>query len=198
MFEKIIKDKSVTRNADTSTFFNAANIISLSRIVLTIPAVWLFAVDKWVWGLIILGVCVISDWVDGFVARKMHLVSDIGKFIDPLADKIVAVGIMVVMIIKMDFPLWFLIVLVARDLSIFILTNLLYKRYHTIGGANITGKLFIFVLTIAAVLWIFEHYMSVILYAEIVLYIALGLMLISWIIYLVQNMKMMNYKEDKG
>ncbi|MEA2076569.1 MAG: CDP-alcohol phosphatidyltransferase family protein [Candidatus Marinimicrobia bacterium] len=190
MFEDKIKDKFVTRESDTTRYFTAANMISMARIVLTIPAIWLFATDRWVWGLIILGVCVISDWVDGFVARITHEVSDFGKFIDPLADKVVAAAMILLMIIRMDFPIWFLTLLIVRDTSIYIMKRILYKRQGIVTGANITGKLFISVLTIAGVLWLLEFYLSLNLYAIYVLYLATLLMFISWVIYGIQSAKM--------
>jgi len=194
MFEDQIKDKFVTQESDTKRYFTAANIISMARIVLTVPAVWFFATDRWVWGLIILGICVISDWLDGFVARKTHEVSDFGKLIDPLADKVVAAGMILLMIIRMDFPLWFLIVLTVRDASIFIIKRIFYNRYKIVNGANIAGKLFIFFLTIAGVLWLLEYYLGINLYAVYVLYFDTLLMLISWIVYIVQSVKLFKMK----
>ncbi len=195
MFEDQIKDKFVTQESDTTRYFTAANIISMARIVLTIPAVWFFATDRWVWGLIILGICVVSDWLDGFVARKTHKVSDFGKFIDPVADKVVAAGMIVLMIIRMDFPLWFLIVLTVRDASIYTIKRIIYKKYKIVTGANIAGKMFIFVLTIAGVLWLLEFYLGVNLYAIYVLYLSALLMLISWVAYTVQSVKIFKAKE---
>ena len=191
MFEDKIRDRFVTQDPDTRDFLTAANIISFLRILLTVPALWLFAADRWIAGMVVLGICVISDWADGFVARKTHSVSELGKVIDPVADKVVAVGMMLLMVIKMDFPLYFVIVLVLRDLSIMIIGNLLYKRRKVVGGANIAGKVFIFTLTAAGVLWLLEYYLDLELYAQTVLYVAFGLMLLSWIIYLVQNVKML-------
>ena len=195
MYEDQIKDKFVTQKSDTKRYFTAANIISMARIVLTIPAVWLFATDRWVWGLIILGICVVSDWLDGFVARKTHEVSDFGKFIDPVADKVVAAGMIVLMIIRMDFPLWFLIVLTVRDASIYITKRIFYNKYKIVNGANIAGKMFIFVLTIAGVLWLLEFYLGLNLYAIYVLYLSTLLMLISWVAYAVQSVKLFKAKE---
>ncbi|MCK4530338.1 MAG: CDP-alcohol phosphatidyltransferase family protein [Candidatus Marinimicrobia bacterium] len=195
MFEDQIKDKFVTQESDTTRYFTAANIISMARIVLTIPAVWFFSTDRWVWGLIILGICVVSDWLDGFVARKTHKVSDFGKFIDPVADKVVAAGMIVLMIIRMDFPLWFLIVLTVRDASIYTIKRIIYKKYKIVTGANIAGKMFIFVLTIAGVLWLLEFYLGVNLYAIYVLYLSALLMLISWVAYTVQSVKIFKAKE---
>ena len=190
MFEDEIKDKFVTQESDTNRYFTIANIISMLRIVLTIPAVWLFATDQWQWGLVILGICVISDWLDGFVARKSHEVSDFGKFIDPLADKVVAAGMIVLMVIRMDFPLWFLIVLTLRDASIFITKRIFYNKYKIVNGANIAGKLFILFLTIAGVLWLLEYYLGINLYAVYVLYFDTLLMLVSWTVYIVQSVKL--------
>jgi CDP-diacylglycerol--glycerol-3-phosphate 3-phosphatidyltransferase len=198
MYEDQIKDKFVTQESDTKRYFTAANIISMARIVLTIPAVWLFATDRWVWGLIILGICVVSDWLDGFVARKTHEVSDFGKFIDPVADKVVAAGMIVLMIIRMDFPLWFLIVLTVRDASIYITKRIFYNKYKIVNGANIAGKMFIFVLTIAGVLWLLEFYLGLNLYAIYVLYLSTLLMLISWVAYAVQSVKLFKGEEVEG
>lgn len=196
MIEDQIKDPYVKWKSDTNRYFTWANIISMLRIVLTIPAVWLFATDRWIMGLVILGICVVSDWLDGFVARKTNEVSDFGKLIDPLADKVVASGMILLMIFRMDFPLWFLIVLVIRDASVYILKRIFYKKYKIVTGANIAGKAFILVLTITGVLWLFEYYIpGVNLYARYVLYFDALLMLISWGVYILQSVKM--FKSQK-
>ncbi len=192
-----IKDPYVTWESDTNRYFTWANIISMLRIVLTVPAVWLFATDRWEWGLFILGVCVISDWLDGYVARKTNEVSDFGKLIDPLADKVVAAGMILLMIIRMEFPLWFLVVLMLRDGSIYIMKRIFYKRYKIVTGANIAGKAFILVLTIAGVLWLLEYYLVLNLYANYILYFDALLMMISWGIYIQQSVKMFNAKKKE-
>ena len=196
MFDDKIKDKFVTYESDTHRYFTVANMISMLRIVLTIPAVWLFATNKWVLGLIILGICVISDWLDGYVARKTHEVSDFGKLIDPLADKVVATGMIILMVIRMDFPIWFLLILILRDASIYIMKRIFYKRSGIVTGANIAGKAFILVLTVAGVLWLFEYYMpGVNLYARYVLYFDTVLMLLSWGVYISQSVRMFRSKK---
>lgn len=198
MSDKKIKDPFVKWESDTASYFTWANMISMLRIVLTIPAVWLFATDRWIWGLVILAICVISDWLDGFVARKSKQVSDFGKLIDPLADKVVVTAMMLLMIIRMDFPLWFLLVLLIRDASIYIMKRIFYKRYKIVTGANIAGKAFILVLTVAGVLWMFEFYMGVNLYASYVLYFTTFLMLVSWVVYIVQSVMMFRAKKEEA
>ena len=196
MLEDQIHDPFVTRESDTNRYFTFANIISMLRIVLTVPAVWLFATDRWILGLVILGICVISDWLDGFVARKTHEVSDFGKFIDPLADKVFATGMIILMVIRMDFPIWFLLILILRDVSIYIMKRIFYKHSGIVTGANIAGKAFILVLTIAGVLWLIEYYMpGVNVYARYVLYFDTVLMLISWGVYISQSVRMFQSKK---
>ncbi len=197
MYDDQIKDKFVTYESDTHRYFTVANIISMLRIVLTIPAVWLFATDNWIWGLIILGVCVVSDWLDGFVARKTHEVSDFGKFIDPLADKVVAAGMIILMVIRMDFPIWFLLILVVRDASIYTMKRIFYKRSGIVTGANIAGKMFLLVMTIAGILWILEYYLKTNFFAEYILYFDAFLMLLSWGIYIRQTVTMFKGEEAK-
>ncbi len=192
----MIKDKNVTRKSDTDAFFTLANMISLSRIVLAVPALYLFHIDRWGWGMVILGICVLTDWLDGFVARKTRKVSDFGKVLDPFADKVVAVSMMLLMAMKMDFPVSFIIILILRDLSISIIGNILYQRHRIVGGANILGKIFILFLTVSGVLWIVEYYMQVHLYAYLLLQITFGFMLLSWIVYIVHNMIMIRNMKD--
>jgi CDP-diacylglycerol--glycerol-3-phosphate 3-phosphatidyltransferase len=192
-----IKDKNVTRKADTDRLMTAANLISFSRILLAVPAIWLFFHDHWEWGMAILAVCIITDWADGYVARKTRAVSDFGKVLDPFADKVVAVAMMLLMVFKMDFPIYFVIVLILRDLSISIIGNILYRRHRIVGGANITGKIFILFLTVAGVFWIIEYYTDLLLYAHIILHISFGLMILSWIVYLVHNTIMLKQRGEK-
>lgn len=197
MLDDNIKDPYVKWKSDTKRYFTWANMISMLRIVLTVPAVWLFASDRWILGLIILAICVLTDWLDGFVARLNNEVSDFGKLIDPLADKVVSIGMILLMIIRMGFPLWFLIVLVLRDVSIYLMKRIFYNRYNIVTGANIAGKAFILVLTIAGVLWLFEFYWQVQLYAIYVLYFDALLMFVSWAIYIIQSIKMFRAKEKE-
>ena len=195
MFEDAIKDKFVTREADTQSFWTLANMVSLLRILLTVPAVWLFVLDRWVWGMVILGICVFSDWVDGFLALKRHAVSWYGKVLDPFADKVVALAMLLLMVIKMDFPLWFIIAMTLRDASIFTIGLLLYRKRTVVGGANVSGKIFIFLLTLAGVLWLLEYYLNVELFARFILGAAALMMFVSWGVYLVHNYKMLTYRK---
>ena len=72
-------------------YFTISNLFSASRIFLVIPMGYCLVLDfpyhrLWTAGIIVIAVA--TDFLDGFLARKLHQVTDLGKIIDPLADKI--------------------------------------------------------------------------------------------------------------
>jgi len=195
MFDNVVKDKFIKRDPETVHIINWANALTFLRIILTVPAVWLFIADRWMWGLIILALAVLTDWLDGFIARKCHTVSEFGKAFDPIADKILAVGMMILLVIKMDFPLWFLLTLFVRDFSISLVSLFIYRKHAVVGGSIISGKIFIFFLTVAGILWLLEFYLEVSAFAYEILIITYVMMIISWIHYLIQYVTIL--KSDK-
>ena len=103
-------------------FWTVPNILTLSRLVLVVGATYLILTDgslAWLFTLIILAIA--TDFFDGHVARWSHSVSEWGKVLDPLVDKLGAGAVVLALFIKGWLPGWFLTLLVARDL--FILTG---------------------------------------------------------------------------
>ena len=107
-----------------------ANLITETRLILSpLPGILLFVnphdeVLRWVAFLVFVGI-VSTDALDGYVARKMNEVTDLGKLLDPLADKIVIVLTLIAICIKVDAYMWLPAVLViAREIAI---TNLRTK-----------------------------------------------------------------------
>lgn len=96
------------------------NAISIGRLVVLAP---LFAVVLLVWQspgwalgvLVLLGV---TDWADGFIARRFDQVSELGKKLDPIADRLSQVVVCLTLVAAGLIPLWMLIVLAAADLML--------------------------------------------------------------------------------
>ncbi len=130
-----------------------ATYISLSRIVLAIPVGWLLFEETEacrLWVIAIIGVGVGTDFLDGYLARRMHQVSDLGKIVDPLADKIAVGALALFLVILEDLPLWFLLALVVRDALILAGGLYIRQKKKIIAQSNMLGK--ITVSVIAAVL----------------------------------------------
>ena len=91
---------------------------------------------------------IVSDALDGFIARWRNETSPYGKIIDPIADKICIGGIILFLIINDYFPLWLAIFALIRE-SVVGLTHLYYmKRRKIVYGARFSGKIYITVLTV--------------------------------------------------
>lgn len=100
-------------------FWTVPNILTLSRLVLAVVITYLILTDgslTWIFALVL--VAVATDWFDGSVARWSHTVSEWGKVLDPLVDKICAGSVVLALFIKGALPGWFLLVIVVRDVLI--------------------------------------------------------------------------------
>jgi CDP-diacylglycerol--glycerol-3-phosphate 3-phosphatidyltransferase len=127
-----------------------SNGLSVARVFLIPPVVYCLLADfpgsRWLaFGILLVGIA--TDVLDGFLARKLHQVSELGKIIDPLADKIALGTLAVVMVVTGDVPLWFVAAVVLRDL--FILAGGLYikRRKGVITQSNWAGKLAVVILS---------------------------------------------------
>ncbi|MFP4007130.1 MAG: CDP-diacylglycerol--glycerol-3-phosphate 3-phosphatidyltransferase [Spirulinaceae cyanobacterium] len=78
-----------------------------------------------------------TDWLDGYLARKMDLVSDLGKFLDPLVDKLLVFAPLLALIELGQIPAWAVFLILARELAI----AGWRVSQQKISGANIWGKL---------------------------------------------------------
>lgn len=128
-------------------FFYISNLISVLRIILLIPVTYLLLTDFEGQNtlIIILVLCMyLSDLLDGFLARKLNLVSEFGKIIDPLADKISVIVISLVLLYLGKIPLWFVAIVVLRDLLIFGFGIYLNKKKDIRLMSNMPGKAAVF------------------------------------------------------
>ncbi|GAC1352381.1 MAG: CDP-diacylglycerol--glycerol-3-phosphate 3-phosphatidyltransferase [Polyangiales bacterium] len=105
----------------TQDAWNLPNIITYLR-VLMIPLVLLLlgrgTKRDSVWAALVYSAAAITDVLDGFLARKLNIVSVIGKFLDPLADKLMVMAALVFMVTLGRVPSWAVILLLSRELSI--------------------------------------------------------------------------------
>lgn len=101
--------------------WNTPNLLTFARILM-IPAVCvlLLADDRLmaVYAAILFGIAGFTDWLDGWLARRQQLVSMTGKFLDPLADKLLVMAVLVCLVEMGRIPAWFVVLLLARETSI--------------------------------------------------------------------------------
>jgi CDP-diacylglycerol---glycerol-3-phosphate 3-phosphatidyltransferase len=100
---------------------NLPNMLTMGRIVAIPFVLWLQWQDTAVcnfWAMIVYALATITDFVDGWLARRMGLISVLGKFLDPLADKLIVLASLVLMVEQGRVPAWAVLVIMARELSV--------------------------------------------------------------------------------
>lgn len=118
------------------------NALTFLRIALVPPVVVLTLVDtdasSWI-AFFAFGVAAMTDGLDGYVARRMELVSDTGQLMDPIADKLLVTAAMVALVVVDRFPAWAAAVIVVREIAVSIL-RLVASRRGKGFPASIAGK----------------------------------------------------------
>jgi cardiolipin synthase len=97
---------------------NAANIISLARLLSVPLTVWLVLSGAWVAAFVWFLAAGLSDAVDGVLAKRYGMATELGGFLDPLADKALLVSIYVALGVQGHLPNWLVILVVSRDVLI--------------------------------------------------------------------------------
>ena len=100
---------------------NLPNKLSLLRVMLIPVMVLLMYIPGWPMVLLstaVFGAAAYTDYLDGHIARRDHLVTDFGKFIDPVADKLLNLSAMIMLTMTGLLPQWAVIVILARELAV--------------------------------------------------------------------------------
>ncbi len=114
----------VRRGDGPASTANIANIITVVRILMAPLFFVLLLVDNGemgslrIWAAVIFVVAILTDSLDGFLARRQNLVSDFGKIVDPLADKVLTGGAFIVLSVLGELPWWVTIVILIREVGI--------------------------------------------------------------------------------
>jgi len=121
--------------------FTISNFLSFLRILLVFPTIYFIAIGKNEIMYIVAVIAIISDWMDGFLARRLNQITDLGKILDPLGDKVLIGAAVIALYYYQDFPLWLMLVIVLRDLAILIGAFFIYDKSKEVTSSNWTGKI---------------------------------------------------------
>ena len=136
----------------------------------------------------------VTDWFDGYLARKNNLVTNFGKFMDPLADKLLVCSAMICMIDLKRLPAWFVIIIIARE---FIISGfrLIAAENGIVIAANYWGKFKTASQMIMIILLILHFDGIFVILEQIFIWLSLALTIISLITYIWQNRTVLSMKE---
>ena len=142
------------QRADTDRIFTLPNMLSFLRLLLIPFIIFLYERGQY-WGAFgVLFLSGVTDVVDGWIARTFHLVSDFGKAIDPIADKLTQIAVLLCL---MPMRFWWVVgVLIVKECAIGSLSLVAMKRTHSVYSAGWYGKLctvIIYLSMFVLILW---------------------------------------------
>ena len=136
-------------------FLTIPNLLSIFRIVLIFPFVFFFLQKNYVLAAVALIISGLSDACDGFIARTFNQVTQLGKMLDPIADKLTLIAIMVCITIFTPIVLPVMIVLILKDVVMLIGGSKLVKSGVNPPAAKWYGKLGTFMFYVSVCLIVF-------------------------------------------
>ncbi len=131
--------KAARRRTLREDAVNLPNLLTMARVVVIPVVLWLMAQQTRegnFWATILYSAAAVTDFVDGYLARRMGLTSLLGKFLDPLADKLIVLATLIMMVQLGHVPAWPVALIAARELSITALRSIAISEGVVIAASQ--------------------------------------------------------------
>ncbi len=190
------KNEKTMLSDSTNRILTLPNLLSLVRLIMIPVIVWMYcALEEYLWTGILVIISGITDVVDGFIARRFGLVSDVGKALDPIADKMTQGAVLLCLVTRFNLMLVPLVILLIKEVITGALRLFIAKKTHAVHGANWHGKVTTVLLYAVIVLHIFWANMPLEI-SSLTIIISTAMMLFSFVMYSIQNFRLI--KESKS
>ena len=172
---------------NTKLIFSISNLITLFRGSLSIPIFYLLKNNYLIYSLILIIIAIITDLIDGFIARLFKEKSQLGKILDPSCDFLVVGSILLYLLldISKNFPIWFIIFYFIRQITITFSFFYSINKFKKLNGSNIIGKLTICFISIS----LFFYILDFINYGYYFLLLSTCSGVVSWFTYIKKNLR---------
>ena len=168
-----MNEKKIMKNQN----WTIPNLLSVLRILVIAPFAYFFLNDQLLWAVVMLAFSGLSDLFDGMIARKFNQITELGKMLDPLADKLTQGAIAICLAVKHPLLIPILAIFVLKELGMLIGGCILLKKKKRPCAAKWYGKVATFLFYISAVVivmvqGVFHLYTTT---ATIIAYVLLGI-----------------------
>lgn len=176
-------------------FWTAANFLSLLRVLIAVPITILILTSGSVTLIVVLLLlAAITDWFDGYLARWSKTVSNWGKVLDPLCDKAAVLLISVALVIHGDLPLWFVGLVLLRDVLIVVGSVVLTRRISEVKMSIWWGKLAVSAMALTLLAAILRADEPIL---QTCIWVTTALMLTSYAIYTIRFIRLIRTAEPE-
>ena len=181
--------------------FNASNSLSFLRLLLVIPA-W-FAFNNFEqttarYSVALIGIiAAITDILDGYLARKLNQITEFGKIIDPLADKVLVVYVVLNLFLLGEIPEYYFYMIIMRDFLILLGGLIVSQKIKKVLPSDYIGKATVLSISFVLLLILLDVSRTSILYLSLY-YLSILLIFISFINYVFKAVKALSHKTDEN
>ncbi len=172
------------RDIFSSKIFTLSNLLSISRIGLGPGMYYCFQLpegsNKQLYGLLgIIIFAIVSDFFDGFFARRFNQETLLGCYLDPVADKCTVISAFIVLYVYRDLPLWLVLLVAIREIISVLVGIYLLFEHGMVARPNIWGKIGVTLAFLLSLLYILQHPSRLYVLAIFVIVLGVGLLTYS-------------------
>jgi cardiolipin synthase len=179
----------------TDRILTVPNALTLVRFLLVGVMAYLFMSGYAVWSMIVYLFAAATDLVDGYIARRFHQISNIGKVMDPIADKLMTITALVCMFLSNYLTTGILVVVIIKEALMVLGGVLIYFVFKKVVYANLFGKIAAATYFLAIMLIYLHRYVSP--YDAWFMYFAVAMNIVSMVQYGYINIVMEARKRKK-
>ena len=167
------------------------NLLSFLRLCMIPLIIWLYcSQENYALTAVVLVLSGITDTVDGFIARRFNMVTDIGKALDPIADKLTQASVMFCLLTRFQMMLIPLLLLIFKELCNGIMSLVVIKKTGKVCGADWHGKVctwLLYAMMFLHIVW-FDIPRE---WSTVLISICVIMMTVSFGLYMIRNYKML-------
>ena len=181
--------KEGSTGSSQSKILTIPNLLSFFRLCLIPVFMWLYCVERnYLWTGIILIISGLTDTVDGIIARKFNMISDLGKVLDPIADKVTQAAMLFCLLTRFPLMIAPLALMVVKEFFMGVTGLLVIQKTGRVFGADWHGKVNTWLLYAMMILHVFWYNIPDVV-SKVLIGICVIMMLISLVLYGRHNMK---------
>ena len=171
------------------------NLLSLFRLLLIPVIIWLYCEkEDYIAAAIMTVLSGLTDIADGVIARKFHLVSDFGKILDPIADKLTQAALIFCLISKFEWMIYLFIFFAVKEVTMGISGLIVIKKKDVVNSAQWFGKLSTMVLyAVMILLFLFPDISTG--WAKAMILLCAAVLLLSLVKYLIFHCRLLRGKD---